>query len=232
MLLSCLPVSLYKEILSGKMSLKEWLILAKSLDLDGADISVMFLPHKSPVPLGKIRRMTQTVGIPIMMMATYTDFTQPNPEIRERELACAIADIAAASELNIPFCRITAGQYYEDQNDQETVKTVAELLAQCDYYAGRWGVTLLLENHSKPGVWDKPDFVFNTKRFLLLYEQIKTLNIGINFDTANTYALGDDSVELFRKVYPRVRSIHVNDLREAYTLDFRSEERRVGKECR
>ena len=155
MLLSCLPVSLFKEILSGKMSLEEWFILAKSLDLDGADISVMFLPHKSPVPLAKIRRMVQTIGIPIMMMATYTDFTQPNPDIRERELACAIADIAASSELGIPFCRITAGQYYEGHSDPETTKTAAELLAQCDHYAGRWGVTLLLENHSKPGVWDK-----------------------------------------------------------------------------
>jgi sugar phosphate isomerase/epimerase len=212
MQMSCLPVSLFPELMSGELSLADWLIAARGMGLDGADISVLFLRQKAPFALAETKMQIRGAGLPILMMTAYPDLTQPDGAARERELACAVADIAAAAELEIPYFRITAGQYYEGQDDLETAKRVAESLSECCKWAARWGVRLLLENHAKPGAWQRPDFVFDTNRFRLLCDLTRGMEIGINFDTANTHALGDDSVALFREVFPRVQSLHVNDI--------------------
>ena len=48
MKLSCLPVSLFPEIISGRMSVAEWAKLATEVGLDGLDLSVLFLRASMP----------------------------------------------------------------------------------------------------------------------------------------------------------------------------------------
>jgi sugar phosphate isomerase/epimerase len=154
------------------------------------------------------------------MITCYPDFTQPDEQLREFELMFAVSDIAAAAALGAKFLRITAGQVYADADEAETLKNIVACFESCIKKAERFGVELLLENHSKPGAWEGPDFDFNTPNFLKLVELTEHLPLGINFDTANTYALGDDAPAVFEKVYRRVRSIHVNDIRDTAKLEF------------
>lgn len=217
---SCLPVSLFQEILSGQMTIGQWAAAAKEIGFDQIDISTLFLHARTPKELGRIRRELAEVDMKIAMITTYPDFTIPDPLQQERELAYAIADIASASELGAQYLRITAGQYYDNQDEDETVRRVADAFAHCCDYAGHWGVQLLLENHSKPGAWERKDFDFDTNRFLKLVNATHGLPVGINFDTANTYALGDDAVDVFCRVYDRVQTIHINDVKAPQSLSF------------
>ena len=81
------------------------------------------------------------------------------------------------------------------------------------------GVGILLENHSKPGAWQYPDYNFHMERFLMLWEKLKDLPIHINFDTANSFALGDWK-RILDAVAGRIATVHLNDLASVEPLAF------------
>ena len=105
MKISCIPVSLFNEILSGKMDIIDWAREAKRIGFDGIDISIAFLKNRTPVYLGELKRKLKETGIPVVMMATYPDFTHPDQMQRDRELLYLQSDIALASELGIKYLR-------------------------------------------------------------------------------------------------------------------------------
>jgi len=220
MMWSCLPVCLFADILSGRMTVGDWAAAAAEMGLDAIDISILFVKARTPVAIGALRNEIERTGLKLAMMTTYPDFTQPEEAKREHELATAVSDIAVAAELGAEYVRVTAGQTQPYVDDEECIQWVVECLEVCCQRASRWGVKLLLENHSKPGAWERPDFDFHTGRFLKLVDATRHLPLGINFDTANTYALGDDAAAVFEAVYDRVWSIHVNDVRDRSRLEF------------
>ncbi len=215
---SCLPVSLFPQLISGGMHISEWADAARGMGFDAVDLSILFVKGRTPTGLKSIR--TQLGGMPVAMITTYPDFTQPDENLRAKELAHAVSDIAVASELGAGFIRLTAGQVHKGLPDEAGIRAVRDCFEVCCEKAERWGVVVLLENHSKPGAWERPDFDFHTQRFLALVDALKDLPVGINFDTANTYALGDDAPGLFAQVYDRVKSIHINDIRDVSKLEF------------
>ncbi|MGI6689443.1 MAG: sugar phosphate isomerase/epimerase family protein [Christensenellales bacterium] len=220
MILSCLPVSLFPEIISGRMTVGEWAAAARSMGLDAVDLSILFIPHRTTTGIARIKHQLQEASMPVAMITTYPDLTNPDERRRAFELAHAESDIAIAAELDATYLRITAGQVHEGLTDKDGISLATEGIAQLCHRASEWGVQLLLENHSKPSAWDNPDFDFHTGRFLKLVEALWDLPVGINFDTANTYALGDDSAEVFQKVYDKVMSIHINDILDTESLQF------------
>ena len=220
MKLSCLPVSIFKDIINGTSSLSRWAELAKELKLDAIDLSVLLVKDRTPVCVANANKAIKEQGMNVAMITTYPDFTNPDEMQRERELAFAIADVALASALGAKYLRITAGQYYKWDDEQKALETVKAYFLRVKEAADKLGVKLLFENHSKPGAWENPDYLFDTKRFLALAELLKDTDIRINFDTANTVAFGDDAVEVFKKVLPQVETIHVNDLKAAGGVDF------------
>lgn len=218
MIWSCLPVSLFTSIISGEMSIAEWSEAAKNMGFDAIDLSVLFIKQRTPIGLKNIKK--QLNGMPVAMLTNYPDFTQPDKILREKELAHAISDIAVASELGAKFIRLTAGQVHEGLSDEDGIRTVVNCFEACCEKAEQWGVQILFENHSKPGAWERPDFDFHTGRFLALVDAMNGLPVSINFDTANTFALGDDASSVFEKVIDRVKSIHINDIRDVSKLEF------------
>ena len=82
--LSCLPVSLFKDMTEGRVSLREWAEFGKSLGLDAIDLMMVLLKNHTPVYLNEVRRDLEEVGIGIAMITTYPDFTHPAAIQRER----------------------------------------------------------------------------------------------------------------------------------------------------
>ncbi len=220
MKLSCLPVSLFGDIISGKSTLADWSALAKRLGLDALDLSVLLVKDRTPVCVNAAKKAIESAGMNVCMITTYPDFTNPDPVERERQLAYAISDVALSSALNAKYLRITAGQYYDWADERAALLTVREMFLRVKEAADRLGVGLLFENHSKPGAWENPDYLFDTRRFLGLAELLDGEDIGINFDTANTAAFGDDPVAVFKQVAKQVKTIHVNDLKEVGGIEF------------
>jgi len=216
--ISCLPVSLFPELVSGKMSIADWTNIAHAAGLDAYDISSMFLREHTTVYIKRIRRELSGSPIPPLMMACYPDFTHPDPDERRRQLAWLVSDMASAQALGFRYLRITAGQNHPGLMFEDALAHVSEYFLGAQEYAKEFGVTLLFENHAKPGAWDLADFSFDPKAFLAIAASIKGSQVGINFDTANAVACGENAAGLYRRVSGQVVTIHLNDTRTVGAL--------------
>lgn len=213
MKISCLPVSIFKDICSDRMDLVDWAGVAKEIGYDGIDISIMFLKNRTPTYLAKLRQGLADVGLPVIMMTTYPDFTHPDAIQRERELLYLQSDVALCSELGVRYLRILAGQAHPTVDTGACVDWVSDAFHAVDAYAKHFDVSLVFENHGKPGAWDNVDFTYDPQNFLRICDRILDTNIRINFDTGNITAHGEDPMEILPKVLDRVETIHVTDMR-------------------
>ncbi|MGA2641157.1 MAG: sugar phosphate isomerase/epimerase family protein [Spirochaetia bacterium] len=216
--LSCLPVSLFSDIINRRLTIAEWAELGRKIGLDGVDISLLFLENHCPAYLGKLSKALEKTGVPLIMATAYPDFTNPDPVQRKRELDYLRRDIALSSQLRIRYLRVLAGQAHPATSRSAGIKWAVENLSFADETAREYGMQLLYENHSKPGAWDYYDFSYPLDIFLQILEGIRDTGIRINFDTANIAALGQDPLTVLAQVYDRVETVHVSDTAEKGTF--------------
>ena len=210
MKLSCLPVSLFPDISSGKISVKEYARLCKRLALDGFDLGIVLLKNHTPAYIKQFNKDCDEIGLLPAMITTYPDFTHPDPVQRDREFEYLRHDIALASNVGARFLRITAGQAHPDMPVEKGIDLVVDNFRNIAPVAEKFGVKLVYEDHSKPGAWDYMDFSNPPDIFLAIASQIADTGIGINFDTANILVSGNETtLDVLKQVVDNVESIHV-----------------------
>ena len=211
MKLSCLPVSYFQDIISGKMSIRDWAMQGAELGLDGIDLSILFLKDKNPEYLNTVRDEIESCGIRVAMVTTYPDFTNPDPKERERQSTLLKENIAAASRLGADLVRVTAGQAHPNVKRTEGINWAVHGLTKAVEFAKAYPLKLAYENHAKPGAWKYVDFSHPTEIFLSIVERTRQAGLELNWDTANVIAYGDDPIPVLRKVVDRVVSVHAAD---------------------
>ncbi|HMO56971.1 MAG TPA: sugar phosphate isomerase/epimerase family protein [Roseiflexaceae bacterium] len=215
MKLSCLPVSLYPELSAGRMTPGDWLRLAAACGLDGADLSVAHVPDRSSTALDALRDEAAAAGVSIAMLATYSDFTQPETAARAREIADLRGWIAAAQRLGVALLRVTAGQAHHGVSAADGIAWAVEGLTSCLAEAEAAGVHLVYENHVRGAFWQQNDFSQPAERFLEIVRRTAGTGLGILFDIANPLVLHDDPIRLLHAVLPRIGAVHLSDMRAA-----------------
>jgi sugar phosphate isomerase/epimerase len=215
MRLSCLPVSLYADFAAGRRSLGDWFRLAAALGLDGADISVAHVTSREPAYLSALRQEAADAGLPIVMLATYSDFTQPDAAERRRQADDVRRWIEAAAHLGVSFMRLTAGQAHPGVVLDDGLAWAAEGLSACVAEARAAGVRPLYENHVRGAVWTANDFTQPAARFLEVVRRTEGSGLELLFDTANCLALNDDPLAVLAQVQHRVGAVHLSDIRAA-----------------
>ncbi|MBO5953709.1 MAG: sugar phosphate isomerase/epimerase [Oscillospiraceae bacterium] len=214
--ISCLPVSLYKEFFVGDRTIPQWSQQAAQLGLDSVDINALFIREKS---MEQIRAIRSELTVPVLMVSAYSDFTLPDAAARAEALQTALEDMDRAAAIGAKYIRLTAGQAWPGEDDEVMCQRVYDCFKVCCEKAEKLGLTILLENHSKPGAWQYIDFDFHLERFLLLWDKVKELPISVNFDTANAYALTDWK-KILNAVAGRIATVHINDLASVEPLQF------------
>lgn len=215
MKLSCLPVSLYGEFVSGRRSLSDWLQSAADLGLDGADLSVAHFDWTDQSELKHLRQEASQAGVQIAMVVTYSDFTLPDAEARSREQLQIRAQIEAASDLGAQFVRLTAGQSWPGVVRADGIGWAVEGLTQAAEQANQLGITALYENHTRGSVWQWNDFSQPADRFLELVKATEDSELAVLFDTANNLALWDKPEQVLPEVMSRVKAVHLADVNQA-----------------
>ena len=201
------------------MTIEQWAQEAKSLGLDGIDLSIIFFDDRRPSHLKKIRRQIEGADLSLAVVNTYPDLTHPDADERKRQLEQLIKDIATCSQLGAKMVRITAGQAHpETSRDKGLIWVVEAFKRLCDQTSS-CDIKLAFENHSKPGIWDYSDFCLPTEIFLEISERLKDTSIGILFDTANPLVYGDDPIPVLNEVIDKVICIHVADTKEIKKLE-------------
>jgi sugar phosphate isomerase/epimerase len=217
MKLSCLPVSLFPEFTEGRLDIVGWAKIARETGFDGFDISVMHIKNHTPTYLGPLKKQIAEVGIPVVMVSSYPDFTNPDASQRQREAAYLEYNMAVAAELGGKYLRVLAGQAHPGVGREEGIARAVEGLRHATTTALKYGITLVYENHAKPGAWNYIDFSFPPDIFLDVFNGIKDTTIMLNFDIGNSTAEGKekgDELRLLSKVVDKVATLHVCDMKQ------------------
>jgi sugar phosphate isomerase/epimerase len=211
MLLSCLPVSFFDEILSGRMTLNEWARLGAEAGLDAVDLSILFLPELTPAAARHARQQIKSAGMRVAMLTTYPDFTHPDAMQRQIELDKECQAVSLAAELGADLIRVTAGQAHPETGLEEGIRWAVEGLRHLVERTQGEGVHLVYENHAKPGAWLYTDFSQPPTVFLEILSGVDCPDLGVNFDAGNAAAFADDPLDFLEQVLPRVTSVHASD---------------------
>ena len=217
MQLSCLPVSMFGEFLDGRLDIGKWAVLARDVGFDGFDVSVMFVKNRTATHLEEVKRKIDGAGLPLIMVTSYPDLTHPDAGQRRREAAYLEADMALTAQLGGRFLRVLAGQAHPGLERGRGIGYAVEGLRRSAEAAGEYGVTLVYENHAKPGAWSHIDFSFPPDIFLEVADGVRDTGIKINFDIGNATAECRDEegvMELLQNVVDRIATLHVCDMRE------------------
>jgi sugar phosphate isomerase/epimerase len=211
MKLSCLPVSFFSDIIEGRMSVLQWAQMGASIGLDAIDISILFAPDHAPQTLAAMRRDVESTGMRILMVTSYPDFTHPDAAQREREIALEQEVVSVAAALGAQYVRVTAGQAHPETGRAEGIAWAIQGLCRLAESTRNSGITLVYENHAKPGAWTYTDFSQPPDIFLEIARATADVGIGVNFDAGNAATFADDPIELLRAVMPQVITIHAAD---------------------
>ena len=211
MRLSCLPVSFFADLLDGRMTVGEWARLGAQLGLDGIDLSILFVPERSVAGAEALRRQVDDAGMRVVMLTSYPDFTHPDPVRRRREAELALESAAIAGALGADYLRVTAGQAHPQTGRADGIAWAVEGLQGLVAASRGLGITLVYENHAKPGAWQYTDFSQPPDIFLEIARQTASCGLRINFDTGNAAAFAGDPLALLDAVLPRVATVHASD---------------------
>ena len=212
MKLSCLPVSLYADLMLGRVTLRDWFHRATALGLDGADVSVIHLEKRSSAELAVLRQQAADAGLDIAMIATYSDFTHPDAAERARQAEDTRRWIEVSARLGASGLRVTAGQAHPGVGERDGVGWAADGLVACTADARAAGVRLLYENHVRGSPWRLNDFTQSIARFRDVARLTRGSGVEILFDTANNLVLNESPMDLLDSVLDRVGAVHLSDI--------------------
>jgi sugar phosphate isomerase/epimerase len=214
MKLSCLPVSFFSDIIEGRLTVAGWARMGAELGLDAIDLSILFVPDRSASAVRALRRQIEAEGMQVAMLTSYPDFTHPDRRQRARELDLEQEVVETAAGLGARLVRVTAGQAHPDTGRAEGIAWAIEGLCRLAERSSGSGVTLVYENHAKPGAWQYTDFSQPPEIFLEIAGGTAGAGLEINFDTGNAAAFAEDPVALLDRVLDRVASVHASDTAE------------------
>ena len=195
----------------GTMTLREWVDLAAPLGLDGLEYYSGMLELADPARWPEARRTVESRGLVIPMLCCSPDFSQPDPELRKREIEKEKNWIRMAATLGAGYCRVLSGQRRPQLTKDQGLQIVTENIEACLPEAEKCGVTLIIENHYKDDFWEYPEFAQKMDVFCELVDRIHHPRFGVNYDPSNAFLAGDDPLELLRRVKHRVVTMHASD---------------------
>jgi len=216
--------------LTGSMTIRQWIELAATLEIDGLEFYSGFLGLDDSENWRTIRNVAADHGLAIPMMCCSPDFTHPDPAFRAQQIGREKQWIDMTVALGGSYCRVLSGQRRPEISPDEGVRYAAESISQCLEHAARCGVTLILENHYKDNYWEHPEFAQSSDMFCDLIARIESPFFGVNYDPSNAYLAGEDPLELLDRVKHRVVTMHASDryLIEGTLEDLRKEEEGRG----
>ena len=229
--LAAFPKAFMDELcVTGAMTIRQWVELASTLDIDGLEFFSGFLELRERPAWSAARHLAKEHGLTIPMLCCSPDFTHPDADFRKRQVEQQTGWIERCPELGSQFCRVLSGQARPGVSREEGLSYAVEGIEACLPTASACRVTLILENHYKDNYWQYPEFAQRMEDFCELVARIDSPYFGVNYDPSNAVLAGDDPIELLERVKDRVVTMHASDryLAEGTLEDLRREENSVG----
>ena len=144
---------------------------------DGTELTSYYFPEQvTDELLLRLKRHAFLRGIAISGTAVGNNFTLPDGEKRQREIASLKTWIDRAQLMGAPHIRVFAGST-QGVSKGEAMKLAIPALQECCDYAGGKGVMLGLENHG--------GIVAEADDLLEIVRAVQSPWFGVNLDTGN-----------------------------------------------
>jgi sugar phosphate isomerase/epimerase len=222
--ISAFPKCYLEDISNRKMSVFDWISMAKSLDADGLEMYSGFFENFTPAYVQSVGDAIGSAGFKMPMFCCSPDFTTPDPDQRKREIDREADMVRVTHELGGPrsVCRILSGQRHTEVSWEQGREYVLTAIEQLLPVAHEYDVILGMENHYKDGFWKYPEFAQKEERFVSIVDAVSDrTHFGVQYDPSNAIVAGDDPIQLLKRIADRVVSMHASDryLAEGTTLD-------------
>jgi sugar phosphate isomerase/epimerase len=222
MKISAFPKCYLEDIAAGKMSLFEWIELAKQLKAEGLEMYEGFFASLDRDYLEQVGEAIHKAGFEMPMLCCSPDFTNPDPDERRQAVAHEARLIEVTALLGGRWCRVLSGQRYPEVPREQGIEWVLEAYQQLLPVARENNVVLAMENHYKDGFWKYPEFAQKMDVFLAIVNAMENREyFGVQYDPSNAIVAGDDPLELLELVKDRIVTVHASDryLVEGTTLE-------------
>ncbi|HBE01751.1 MAG: hypothetical protein A2096_11760 [Spirochaetes bacterium GWF1_41_5] len=113
--------------------------------------------------------------------------------------------IDLAAELEVKIFRVFAGWINEKDITEATYSQISETLTQVGKYAGQYNIGVVVENHG--GVSR------TAEQMLKIFKNIKSVNVGINYDPANFRYYGEDEYAALEKLIDYIKFFHIKNVK-------------------
>src|SRR5438876_2999086 len=150
---------------NARPSFPEMIETCARLGVDGIELLGLHFDSTEREDLAALKQLAFRHGIAIVAVSAHHNFVQPDPEKRRQEIDKLCRWVDVAHELGAPAVRAFGGRWatrpdfgefmaaggieppLEGYGEDDGYAWTAEAFKIASYYAGRKGVTLLLENH-------------------------------------------------------------------------------------
>lgn len=164
---------------SGDMDLDGLLDFCARYDFDAVDLTGYYFPGYPEVPedtyINHIKRKAFLLGLDISGTGVRNDFTDPDAQKREADIALIKSWIEAAARLGAPLIRVFTGHGVPDgYTEEEITSQVVEALKVCAEYGARFGVIVAIQNHA--------DLIQRADQLLGILDRVNSEWLGVVLD--------------------------------------------------
>ena len=129
--LATFPKAELDDLVTGSMSLSDYLEFASGLDIDGVELYPLIADLKDPGSWGDYRQTCSDMGLEIPMLCCSPDFTHPDSAFRAQEIEKEKKWIEMAHALGARFCRVLSGQRRPEISREQGVDLAADAIRAC-----------------------------------------------------------------------------------------------------
>ncbi len=210
--LSWAPLRWLPSMLSeGQPTFEHWFCRARQLGLGFVEIYYALIDPPTEERAAEIRDLLSRYELGVSQLCCASDFTHPDPAVREAELEKMQRFVDLAAVLGAAGVRVTAGCRHEGVSREQGVRWASEYLLRLAEYAQPRGVRLGFENHFRDRLWHAEDFALHAVVYLDIFRRVEHSWVGVNFDSGNQLMTGEDPMVVLRAVKHKVWHMHASD---------------------
>lgn len=147
LLSGCSAFSFRKQLVSGQMTMEDFIRKAVELRLDGVDMTVYYLKSTEPGYLESLRSLAYRNAVAILGAACGTRTVQADSGKRAEALIDLKKWVDVTERLGAPQLRVFAGILPEGSSLEQGIAWVVEIMKAATDYSGKKGIALTIENN-------------------------------------------------------------------------------------
>lgn len=142
-------------------------------------------------------------GLSFVGLGSSSNLHLPEGAEREKSLDDARRFIDLARQIDCPYVRVFPNNLPKEGDKQSTIGLIIKGLKELGTYAGRKGVTVLMETHGD---------VVRIQDLATIMQAAGSKNVGLVWDVANMWTVTKEPVEeAYRSLKKYIRHVHVKD---------------------